>query len=112
MPNAIASGMATVDETSPAAMSARAVATPGIGVRDEVSESMRFHIVALRRSLPGGENGRRSLALGEEGRVESPASHCSGTWSLRQSRVCGPLPGQYLHGYDLNGNRPDGPNQE
>jgi hypothetical protein len=43
MPNAIASGMATVEEIRPAMMSARAVAAPRTGMRDEVDvESMQF----------------------------------------------------------------------
>jgi hypothetical protein len=43
MPNAIASGIATVDETRPAKMSVRAAATPGIDARGEADvESMRF----------------------------------------------------------------------
>jgi hypothetical protein len=43
MPNAIASGMATLDETSSARMSLRTAATPGFGARDEAGvEFMRF----------------------------------------------------------------------
>jgi hypothetical protein len=43
MPNAIASGMATVDETRPAKMSLRVAATPETHARDEADvESMRF----------------------------------------------------------------------
>jgi hypothetical protein len=50
MPNAIASGMATVDETSPAMMSLRAVATPGIGAGGAAGvESVPVVIAARRR---------------------------------------------------------------
>src|ERR1700739_1372033 len=86
MPKAIASGMATADETSPALISACAVATPEIGVREEVLEFMQFtywRSGGHRQTEKMGRSYRRSEK--DRGRTIF-VSHCNGTRSHRQSR--------------------------
>jgi hypothetical protein len=57
MPNAIASGMAMVDETRPATMSPRNAVTLNIVARDAV-ESVSIELLTLAaRSMASGGNG-------------------------------------------------------